>query len=88
MARVGQGIEFGVRGRVGPLPRRAQPQAGGGIEHEEIERQVAREIVQHPGAVGLAAQHGLAARPGLAQQHGVVQGAGGVHHAAQRRHGA
>ncbi len=61
-AVVREGVEEGVGGGVVGLPGRAEQRGHRGEEHEEVERVVARQRVQVPGAVDLRGQDACEAR--------------------------
>ncbi len=84
-AMMGQGVEEGVGGGVVALARRAQQRGGRREQHEQIQRLVAGQLVQVPGAEHFGRHDPVEPLAGLLAENAVVQHAGQVEDAAQRR---
>ncbi|CAO0836077.1 hypothetical protein SMICM17S_06988 [Streptomyces microflavus] len=87
----GQGVQEGVARRVVRLTGGAEQAGDGGVQHERRQVQVAGQLVQVPGRVGLRPQDGIQALGGERGDRGVVQDTGRVDDAGQRmlrRYGA
>ena len=82
----GDRVQFRVGSGVRALTDRSQEQPGTRIQHEEIERQIPREGIEHPRSTHLPLQHRAPASPRLVHEHPVIHHACRVHHAAERRH--
>ena len=82
---MGQRVEEGVGRRVVRLARRAQERGRRRVEHEEVERQPARQLVEHPRALHLGPEHAGQALPVQVQQRAVVEDAREVDDPAERR---
>ena len=70
------------------LARCPKHDTGRRVQHEELKRNVAGDVVQQPGPVGFAAQDLASLGPTLAYQRRVADDAGSMHDATQRRQGA
>ena len=77
-----------LRGRVVRLAGAAERAGERGEQHERVQVQVAGQLVQVPGGVGLGAQHGVEPLGGQRLDHAVVEDAGGVHDGRDRFAGA
>ena len=80
-----QHVHERISGDIVCLTGRAEDRGDGTVQDEEVERKVAREQMQVPGAVDLGRHHAGEARPTLLQKNAVVQHPGRVDDTPQGR---
>ncbi|GAA3117317.1 hypothetical protein GCM10020254_75180 [Streptomyces goshikiensis] len=81
---LGEGVEEGVGGGVVALAGRAEDAGGRGEQHERRQTEVAGEVVEVEGGVGLGPQDGVEAFGREGVDDAVVEDTGGVDDGGQR----
>lgn len=82
-AAFGIGVEIGVGGDIVRLAGRRGVRAGGGEEHEEVERLALQDAVENRRALHLRRKHVFGFGEGFQLERLVVDDTGGMQHAVQ-----
>ncbi len=80
----GEGVQEGIAGRVVGLAGTTEHTGDGREDHERVQVQVPRRLMQVPRAIHLGPQHRGKPLTGQRAEHTVIKDAGRVHHSGER----